>query len=84
MFTCIEGFQLSNHIYDSTIKAGLIAHGFKIFPGDEQMITKKTAEGHFIIAAKVGDNFLITATCDELVQELYDAIESMDYAYHDY
>lgn len=79
MITCIEGFQLSNHIYDSTIKAGLIAHGFRIFPGDEQMITKETEDNHFILFAKVVDNFIITATCDELVTELYKTIESMGY-----
>jgi len=78
MITCIEGFQLSNNIYDSTIKTGLKEEGFRIFPGDEQAITKSTTD-HFILAAQVVYNFIITSTCPDLVTQLYHAVENMGY-----
>lgn len=64
---------------DSTIKTGLKEEGFRIFPGDEQMITKSTTDGHFILAAQVVDNFIITSTCPDLVTQLYHAVENMGY-----
>lgn len=79
MITYIEGCQLSNNIYDSTIKTGLKEEGFRIFPGDEQTITKSTTDGHFILAAQVVDNFIITSTCPDLVTQLYHAVENMGY-----
>ena len=63
MITCIEGFQLSNNIYDSTIKTGLKEEGFRIFPGEEQTISKSTTDGNFILAAQVVDDFIIISTC---------------------
>jgi hypothetical protein len=73
--TCIEGFQISNHTYDATVKEGLLKQGFGCFPGDEQMITKRMEDGHFLLAAKVVDNFIITATTVELVHDLFEAVQ---------
>ena len=79
MITCIEGFQISNHTYDARIKEGLIQQGFTFFPGDEQIITKSNKDGHFLMAAKVVDNFIITATIVDLVNELYEAVRLAGY-----
>ena len=32
----VEGYKLSNHIYDRNINRGYMAHGFKIVPNDDQ------------------------------------------------
>lgn len=79
MITCIEGFQISNNTYDATVKEGLLKQGFGCFPGDEQMITKRMEDGHFLLAAKVVDNFIITATTVELVHDLFEAVQLSGY-----
>jgi hypothetical protein len=43
------------------------------------MITKRMEDGHFLLAAKVVDNFIITATTVELVHDLFEAVQLSGY-----
>ena len=38
--SAVEGYKLSNHIYEDNIHHGSIAHGFKTVPNDDQIIFK--------------------------------------------
>ena len=79
MLTFIEGFQPSNHAFDVNVRKALELHGFKLCPSDDQLITKEEFDGHFIMACKVVDNFLIVATNEKLTRELEGAIASAGY-----
>ena len=48
-------------------------------PLDEQLVSKVTPDGKFLIAAKVVDTFLIVSTCVELEEELYESVRSAGY-----
>jgi hypothetical protein len=79
MLTFIEGFQPSNHAFDVNIRKALERHGFKLCPSDDQLITKQESNGHFLIAVKVVDNFLIVATSEHITLQLEEAITSAGY-----
>ena len=79
MMTCVEGFQHSNHEFDINIRKALERYGFSMCPSDEQLITRESSDGNFIIAAKVVDNFLIVSTNTYLEERLLEAVQSVGY-----
>jgi len=79
MLTCIEGFQPSNHAFDVNIRKGLERYGFSMCPSNEQLITRASSDGHFIVAGKVVDNFIVVSTNKFLEERLLEAVQSVGY-----
>ena len=79
MLTCIEGFQPSNHAFDVNIRKGLEGYGFRMCPSDEQLITRESSDGNFIVAGKVVDNFIVVSTNKFLEERLLEAVQSVGY-----
>jgi hypothetical protein len=79
MLTYIEGFQPSNHAFDVNIRKGLEVHGFTMCPSDEQLITRESSDGNFIVAGKVVDNFIVVSTNKLLEDYLLEAVRSVGY-----
>ena len=75
----VEGYKLSNHIYEDNIHEGFIEHGFKTVPNDDQLIFKVEDDGNFIWAVKVVDNILSIATSQHLHEQLVTSMEGSGY-----
>ena len=83
LINAVEGFKLSNHIYDRYIHDGFKAHGFQTVPNDDQLIFKVQDDGNFIWAVKVVDNVLSISTQPQLDSQLVTAMEQSGYTVKD-
>ena len=79
MLTAVEGMKRSNKIYDTYLRKALEKEGFKFCPNDEQVISYKTDDGHFFLAAKVVDNIIYASTHQRLTDKFISAIEKANY-----
>jgi hypothetical protein len=79
MLTAVEGMKRSNKIYDTYLRKALEKEGFKFCPNDEQIISYKTDDGHFFLAAKVVDNIIYVSTHHGLTDKLISAMEQANY-----